>query len=254
MEIQDKAAVVTGASRGVGRETAIALAKQGCSVLINYHSSENEANEVAAKAESFGVKAITFQGDVSDDKVCRSMMDTAAKAFGKLNLVVNNAGTTEFIEHSRLNDVPDELWDRIFSVNVKGPFQCVRAARAHLEVAGGGEIINVSSIAGIAATGSSIPYCASKAALINMTISLARALGPNIRVNSVAPGFIAGDWTQRGLGKEYAKTRDNAGKNAALGRVCLPEDVAQAILSVVTGSDMVTGQTIVCDGGTLVGT
>jgi len=253
MEIKGKAAVVTGGSRGVGRETVLALAQLGCSVLINYQQSKTAAEETAAKATALGAKALCVQGDVADDQVCRRLMETAQKSFGRLDILVNNAGTTQFIDHTRLDDITDELWDRIFAVNVKGPFQCVRAARPHLEAVGDGEIINISSIAGIAGSGSSIPYCASKAAVINLTVSLARALGPNIRVNSVAPGFIAGDWTQTGLGRHYESARDRAGRRSVLGRVCTPKDVAKAVLSIITGSDMVTGQTILCDGGSLVG-
>ena len=253
MNIFGKAAVVTGASRGVGKATALALAKGGCSVLLNYSRSRDEAEQTAELVRASGGKAVCFPGDVSEDGVCREMMDAAAQEFGRLDILVNNAGTTRFIPHGNLDDVREEDWNRILGVNVIGPFQCVRAARKYLEAAGAGVIVNVTSIAGIAATGSSIPYCASKAALINMTMSLARALAPKIRVNSVAPGFIEGHWTQTGLGLDYEAGKKKAEERSALGRVCQPEDVAAAILSLITGSDLVTGQTIVCDGGALIG-
>ncbi len=253
MQIQGKAAVVTGASRGVGRATALALAQAGCAVAINYHRSATEAEEVAAEARKFGVKAICVAGDVADDAACREVMDRAAAEFGRLDILVNNAGTTEFIPHDRMEDVLDAHWERIFAVNVKGPFQCIRAARPYLQASGNGLVINVTSVAGVAGTGSSVPYCASKAALINMTISLARALGPGIRVNSVAPGFIAGEWLQKGLGEEYEAAKAARESLNVLGKVCLPEDIAAAILSLISGSDLVTGQTLVCDGGMLLG-
>lgn len=253
MNLNEKAAVVTGASRGVGRATALALAKGGCAVLINYTHSRAEAEQTAAEARHLGVKTVCFQGDVAADRTCREMMDTAVRELGRLDILVNNAGTTEFIPHTNLDDVGDEQWERILSVNLKGPFQCTRAARPYLEAAGAGAVVNVASIAGITGLGSSIPYCASKAALITMTISLARVLGPKIRVNAVAPGFIAGEWTQKGYGPNYEKTKQAVEGRSALGKVCQPEDVAAAILGLITGSDLITGQTIVCDGGFLIG-
>ena len=245
--------MVTGASRGVGRATALALARGGCHVAINYSRSRDEAEQTAAAVRLLGMKAICVRGDVAEDAACRVLMDAAAKEFGRLDILVNNAGTTEFIPHANLDDVTDAHWERILGVNLKGPFQCVRAARKYLEASGSGIVINVSSVAGIAGTGSSIPYCASKAALINLTLSLARALGPNIRVNSVAPGFIAGEWLQKGLGADYETAKSAREKMNVLGKVCEPEDIAAAILSLITGSDLITGQTLVCDGGTLLG-
>ncbi len=253
MKIEGKAAVITGASRGVGRATALALAQGGCSVLINYARASAEAEQVAAEARSLGVPAVCFQGDVADDRVCRAMMACAARELGRLDILVNNAGTTRFIAHADLDTVTDEDWDRILGVNLKGPFQCARAARPYLEATGQGAVVNVASIAGLTGSGSSIPYCASKAAVINLTLSLARVLGPKIRVNAVAPGFIAGDWLQQGLGANYETVKQAAAERAVLGKICAPADVAAAILSLITGSDLVTGQTVVCDGGFLLG-
>jgi 3-oxoacyl-[acyl-carrier protein] reductase len=180
------------------------------------------------------------------------MIKEAVEAFGRLDILVNNAAVTEFIPHDDMDALTEALWDRIFDVNVKGPFYCARAARRHLEAASG-EIVNLTSIAGLTGAGSSIPYCASKAAVICMTQSLARALGPKVRVNSVAPGFIVSQWTEKGLGPNFEKTKHGQEANAALGKVCSPEDVAEVIVGLVTGSDMITGQTIVVDGGALIG-
>lgn len=253
MKIEGKAAVVTGASRGVGRATALDLAEGGCAVLINYSSSKDEAEEVLEEARAHGVKAMTFQANVADDAACRAMMDAAAKEFGHLDILVNNAGTTSFIPHSNLEGVGDEDWDRILGVNLKGPFQCARGAKKHMEAAGDGEIVNVASVAGIAGTGSCIPYCCSKAALINLTTTLARVLAPNTRVNTVAPGFITGKWLEQGLGAAYEPAKQGAENHAVLGKVSDPEDVSAAILAFITGSDLVTAQTIACDGGAMIG-
>jgi 3-oxoacyl-[acyl-carrier protein] reductase len=252
MQLAGKAALVTGASSGVGRATALALAEHGCSVLVNYSRSQQEAEEVVHLAHQRGVKALAFQADVADDAQCRRMIDQAATSFGRLDLLVNNAGVTRFVAHAALDELRDEDWDRAFAVNVKGAFHCARAARPHLLAVGGGSIVNVASVAGISATGSSIAYAASKAALINMTIALARALAPKIRVNAVAPGFIAGRWLEQGLGPFYEMAKTKMEQRVPLERVCQPEDVAAAILSLLTGSELVTGQTLVCDGGMLI--
>ncbi|MST00050.1 MAG: glucose 1-dehydrogenase [Pedosphaera sp.] len=252
MNIQNKAAVVTGAGSGVGRATALALARGGCHVLVNYSRTRDGAEETAEACRALGVKAIAFEASVANDAAVRAMMAAAVREFGRLDILVNNAGTTRFIPHADLEAVRDEDWGRIFDVNLKGPFQCVRAARPHLE-ADGGVIVNIASVAGITGAGSSIPYCASKAALINLTLALARTLGPRIRVNAVAPGFITGRWLEQGLGEDYEKVRQAKAEQALLGKVCDPGDVAAAILSLITGSDLVTGQVLVCDGGHTLG-
>jgi 3-oxoacyl-[acyl-carrier protein] reductase len=253
MNLMGKVAVVTGASGGVGRATALALAKSGCSVMVNYNRSRDEAERTASEVRALGVGAVCFQACVDDDTACRTMMDATSKTFGRLDILVNNAGTTRFIPHADLDAVTDEDWELILGVNLKGPFQCARAARPYLETSGAGAIVNVASVAAYSGTGSSIPYCAAKAAVVNLTIALARALAPNIRVNAVAPGFIAGEWLRRGLGEAYEVTKQARKAQSLLGRVCQPEDIAAAILSLITGSDMVTGQTVVCDGGQTIG-
>ncbi|MBI2825843.1 MAG: glucose 1-dehydrogenase [Planctomycetia bacterium] len=252
MNIDGRAAIVTGGGTGVGRATALSLARQGCAVLVNYSRSKDEAEQTAADVAASGVRALCHKADVADDAACRAMVDAATKEFGRLDVLVNNAATTRFIPHDRLDDVQDADWERILSVNLKGPFQCARAAAKAMRAAGAGAIVNVASVAGIAANGSSIPYCASKAALINMTIALARVLAPSIRVNAVAPGFIDGRWLRAGLGAAYDGAMKMFEQKLPLGRVCQPEDVAAAIMSLITGSDLVTGQTIVCDSGMLI--
>jgi 3-oxoacyl-[acyl-carrier protein] reductase len=253
MDLKGKAAIVTGGGTGVGRATALALAQRGCSVLIDYSRSQQAAEATAQEAAAFGVRALAFQADVADDRACRAMVEAAERELGRLDVLVNNAGTTRFIPHGELERVSDDDWDTILGVNLKGPFQCARAARPALERAGGGVIVNVTSVAGIIATGSSIPYCASKAALNNLTIALARALAPRIRVNAVAPGFIEGEWLAQGLGPAYEPIRKAMEARAPLHRVSTPQDVAAAILSLVAGSEMVTGVVLPCEGGMLFG-
>jgi 3-oxoacyl-[acyl-carrier protein] reductase len=178
-------------------------------------------------------------------------VETAVHEIGRLDVLVQSAGVTAFIPHPKLDDVKDEDWERIMAVNVKGVFQCARAAKAHLEAAGAGVIVNVSSVAGIAGVGSSIPYCASKAAVNGLTVALARTLAPKIRVNAVAPGFITGRWLQDGLGAAYEVVKKATEGKSLLGRVCDPEDVAQAILALVS-TDLVTGQIVPVEGGMLI--
>jgi len=252
MNVEGRAAIVTGGGTGVGRATALELARRGCSVLINYSRSRDEAEQTVAELMPLGVKAVAVQANMAEEAACKEMVDRAIKEFGRLDVLVNNAGTTRFIPHDQLDEVRDEDWDRILAVNLKGPFNCARAASKAMLAGEGGAIVNVASVAGIIATGSSIPYCASKAALINMTIALARVLAPKIRVNAVAPGFIDGRWLREGLGANYEIALKTFEDRLPMGRVSQPEDVASVIIGLITGSDMVTGQTVVCDSGMLI--
>jgi 3-oxoacyl-[acyl-carrier protein] reductase len=248
-----KAAIVTGGGTGVGRATALRLARLGCAVLVNYSRSRNEAEQTVAEIEALGAKAIAFAADVADDAAVRQMVAQAVDAFGRIDLLVNNAGTTRFIAAPQLDAVTDEDWQRIMMVNVVGPFHCARAVREPMLAGGGGQIINVSSVAAFLGKGSSIPYAASKGALNNLTTALARTLAPQIRVNAVAPGFIEGRWLEQGLGESYEVMKRASERANPLGKICTPDDVAAAILSLATGSPLVTGQVLVVDGGMLMG-
>ena len=233
MQLEGKAAIVTGAGSGVGQATAIRLAELGADVLVNYNRTKDGAEQTAADIQRHDRHALTFQADVRDDAQVREMVDVAMGAFGRLDVLVNNAGTTEFIPFDRLEDVTDDSWRRLLDVNLLGPFHCTRAAAPVIkDTAGGdgGEIVMVSSIAGVLGIGSSIPYCASKAALNNMTMALARTLAPRVRVNAVAPGFITGRWLKDGLGEEkYETIKQGFESKLPLQRVCTPDDVAAAI-------------------------
>ncbi len=252
MDVAGKAAIVTGGGTGVGRATAIDLARRGCSVLINYSRSRQDAETAADQIAAEGVASVAMQADVADDAACRAMVERAIAEFGRLDCLVNNAGTTVFVPHQDLEALDEDAWDHTMAVNLRRPFQCARAARGPIDASGGGEIVNVSSIAGITGVGSSLPYCASKAALNMLTLTLARALGPSIRVNAVAPGFITGRWLEDGLGESYEQVKQNIEARVPLKRVCDPEDVATAILGLVTGSDLVTGQVLAVDGGAII--
>ena len=258
MDVEGKAAIVTGAGTGgIGRATALRLARLGCSVLVNYSRSKEGAQETAAEAQALGVKALAFQADVADDSACCAMVEQATDAFGRLDILVNNAGTTSYINHAELDKVTEELWDRILGVNVKGPFFASRAAKPAMEAVGGGEIVVTSSVAGFASLAggaSSIPYSASKAAVNNLVATLARVLAAsNIRVNAVAPGWVAGSWTRGGFGEGYETVRKIVEQKTPLHRVVEPDDAAEAIVSLITGSDLVTGHVLPIEGGMLIG-
>ncbi|MFM7036484.1 MAG: SDR family NAD(P)-dependent oxidoreductase [Planctomycetaceae bacterium] len=245
-----KAAVVTGGATGVGKATAVRLAAAGFAVVINYTKSETEARDTVAEITAAGGQAVCLRADVAFDDDCQALIAAAESQFGRLDVLVNSAGTTEFIPFADLDVITAEIWERLFRVNVVGAFQCSRAAAKVIgRTASGGVIINVSSVAAQLAQGSSIPYCASKAALDNLTVSLARTLAPQIRVNAVAPGFIAGRWTQQGLGEKYPSVLAAWEQSLPLRHVCEPDDIAQAIVGLITGSPLITGQTLTVDGG-----
>jgi len=247
--LEGQAAIVTGSGTGVGRSTALALAERGCDVLVNYSRSVDAAEEVAALARDVGVKSIAVRADVSQDDDCRAMVAAAMSEFGRLDVLVNNAGTTSFIDHEDLDAVTDDVWDNIIGVNLKGPFYCTRAARDALKADSGGHVVMVSSVAGVFGTGSSIAYCASKAGVNNLTVTLARVMGPEVQVNTVCPGFIDGEWLRAGFGDRFEGIKQMVVDMSLLDAVCTPDDVRDAILAFVTGSRLTTGQILVVDGG-----
>jgi 3-oxoacyl-[acyl-carrier protein] reductase len=252
MPALNSVAIVTGGGTGVGAATSMHLAKLGWSVVVNYSRSQAEADATVAEIAATGGRAMSVQADVADDAACRAMVAQTVANYGRVDLLVNCAGTTDFIPFNDLDQVTDEVWQRIYQVNVIGAFHCARAVREPMLSSGGGQIINVSSVAAQLGQGSSIPYCCSKAALDNLTVSLARTLAPRIRVNGIAPGFIAGRWTQNGLGERYDGLVAAYEKTLPLEQVCTPGDIAEGIVSLVTGSSLVTGQTLTVDGGMMI--
>jgi 3-oxoacyl-[acyl-carrier protein] reductase len=238
-----KTALVTGGGTGVGRASVLQLAARGHDVAINYSRSQGEAEATAAAAREHGVRAITIACDVSDDAQVRAMIDQCQREFGRLDVLVNNAAVTYFIPHADMEALTEDKWDRILAVNLKGPFFVCRAA-VPLMRSGGGAIVNVASVAGLAGSGSSIAYAASKGALITLTKSLARSLAPAIRVNAVCPGVILSRWLD-----EHRELIDSAIKITPLGKASTTDDVADVITFLACDASMITGQAIVVDGG-----
>jgi 3-oxoacyl-[acyl-carrier protein] reductase len=251
MELQGRVALVTGGAGGIGGAVVRSLAKAGISgVAVNYRKSGNEAEELAGEIERAGVKSLAVQADVQSDDQVRGMMKEIHDQFGRLDIVVNNAGVTHWVKLSDLEGLTDAIWDEILDVNVKGAFRCSRAA-AQLLKANRGVIINVSSISGVLAppTMSSLAYGTAKAALIYMTRGLAVAMAPEVRVNCVAPAFTDTPWMSQHFGAEYQEVISKASVGYPLQRIATPEDIAGAILGLITGGDFVTGQTLLVDGG-----
>jgi NAD(P)-dependent dehydrogenase (short-subunit alcohol dehydrogenase family) len=248
-------AVVTGSASGLGAATAAILAKGGARIVINYSSSQKEAEQTADLCRSAGGDVVVVQGDVSRDEDCRKIA-AAAAAWGRLDVLVNNAGTTKHVPHENLEGLSSEDFQRLFGVNTIGPFQMVRAARALLEAGAkasgrASSVVNVSSVAGISGIGSSVAYAASKGALNTMTLSLARALAPLIRVNAVCPGYIDTPWFTKGRGVEgAAKVRDAVVAKVPLKRASTAEDVAGLVCFLATSqSGNMTGEVVRMDAG-----
>jgi 3-oxoacyl-[acyl-carrier protein] reductase len=251
MELGGRVALVTGGAGGIGGAVVSNFARAGISgVAINYRKSGKAAEELAADIERAGINAIALQADVRSDNEVRRMMAKIRAHFGRLDIVVNNAGVTHWVKLSNLEGLTDEIWDEILDVNVKGAFRCARAA-APMLAEHHGMVVNVSSISGVLApsTISSLAYGTAKAALIYMTKGLAVALAPDIRVNCVAPAFTDTPWMSEHYGAQYSQVINKAAAGYPLQRIASPEDIAMAIVGLVTGGDFVTGQTLIVDGG-----
>jgi len=242
-------ALVTGAATGIGRSAAVALAKNGYDVVINYSRSEDAAKITAQQAESAGARTLVQRCDVSDDTSVRAMLAATEKEFRRLDVLINNAGTTVDVEPKNFDAMTVEAWNRVFSVNVLGLFLVTRAATPLLKKSPNGCIVNTCSIAGLRPSAQPLPYAASKAAVANLTKTLANALGPQIRVNAVAPGWIEGDWMKRTLADNYEGLMARRGKYTPLKRCCTEDDVADSMLSLILHNRFVTGEIIIVDGG-----
>ncbi|OWK45645.1 3-oxoacyl-[acyl-carrier protein] reductase [Fimbriiglobus ruber] len=234
---------MTGSATGVGRACALRFARLGYAVAVNYSKSEAEARETAAAVEATGVPVLLHKATIADDMQVRAMVARVGAELGGLDVLVNNAATTHFVQHADLDALTDEVWDEIFQVNLKGTFYCCRAALPLLKERQG-NIVTVSSVAGLSGQGSSIPYCASKGAVNTLTRSLARVAGPDVRVNAVAPGPILTRWLD-GREAQIEKYLEQA----AIKRAATPDDIADAVLYLATGTTLTTGQVIVVDGG-----
>ena len=232
-----KVALVTGSSSGIGAAVARRLAQDGCTVVVNSRSSVEAGQAVAAE-----IGGSYVQADVADELAARGLVDSVLTAHGRLDVLVNNAGTTQVIPHTDLVAATPEVWRHLYEVNVIAPFVLVTAAEKALREARGC-VVNISSLAGVKPTGSSIPYAASKAALNHQTRLLAKALGPDIRVNAVAPGLVDTPWTQ-----DWHEIRALVTAMAPMRRSATPDDVAEMVLGLIRSS-YVTGEVVVLDGG-----
>jgi ketoreductase RED2 len=241
VNLDGKVAIVTGSSSGIGEATARGLAAAGAVLVVNSSSTPDLGRSVAESLPD----ALYVQGDVARDEDARTLVDAALERWGRVDIVVNNAGTTEHIAHDDLESATDEVWDRILHVNVLGAWHVTRAAVAALRRDGGGSVVNVTSVSGSVPAGSSIPYAVSKAAMNHLTRLLAKALAPEIRVNAVAPGLVVDTpWN-----KEWIESARKAWEAVnPLGRSAVPAEVAEAVLFAAT-ADYVTGQVITVDGG-----
>jgi len=234
-------ALVTGGGTGIGRAASLALAGGGAAVAVNYSRSRAEAERTAGDIRAQGGTAIAVQADVSNVSEGEAMVARIVREWGRLDILVNNAATTKFVDHKNLDGLTEDDWDRILAVNVKGVFFLTRAAARSMKE---GRVINIGSVAGVNGTGSSIAYAASKAAVHVMTRSLARALAPRITVNTLAPGLIETRWHAGREALNAARVEQMLVK-----RIGSPEDIAHMVLALATADNFLTGQVIVIDGG-----
>ncbi len=238
-----KVALITGSATGIGRAVAVRFAREGFAVAVNYSRSEKEAQETLAEVRRHGVPGMLCQANVADESAVKAMVARCRQELGGLDVVVNNAGTTRFIDHVDLQALTAAVWDEILGVNLKGTFFCCREAMPSLQERGG-SIVNITSVAGLVGLGSSIPYAASKAAINCMTKSLARAFAPKVRVNAVAPGPVLTRWLA-----DHMDHVERSLQITPMRRAASPEDIADAVAFLALGTTLVTGQVLVVDGG-----
>ena len=249
MKLAKSVALVTGGATGIGRAVCLDLARAGAAgIVINYSKSREDAERTAKEVEAFGAEPLPVMANVASEKAVISLVDQTIKRFGRLDVLVNCAGATRFIPFVDLAAVTDEVWRDILSVNLMGPWYASRAAAPYLKQTRGC-IVNIASLAALRASGSSIPYGVSKAALAQLTRALAVALAPEVRVNSVNPGLVKTRWFRQAVGNEYADAHEKAtAERTPLKSVTTPDEVSQVVMSLIT-ADMVTGQSVSVDGG-----
>ncbi|HEX7784435.1 MAG TPA: SDR family oxidoreductase [Sphingobium sp.] len=251
MAQERSAALVTGAATGIGRAIAVALAEGGFDVAINYSRSEGPARETEALVRAAGAKrTAVIKADVSREEDVIAMVAEVESLFGgQLDLLVNNAGTTSEVPPRKFDTMDVADFDRVFAVNVRGTFLVTKHVSRLLKAMPQANIVNTASIVGLRPGPQPLPYSSSKAAIISMTQTMAGALGPSIRVNAVAPGWLEGEWMERTLGDNYERLMERRAKMTPLRRCATPEDVGEAVLTLATRLPFTTGQTVVVDGG-----
>jgi NAD(P)-dependent dehydrogenase (short-subunit alcohol dehydrogenase family) len=223
-----KVCVVSGSSSGIGAATVKRYAREGWDVVVNFSRSREPAEAVAQECRALGVKALVLQGDIADDVQCRELARATQAELGRCDVLVNNAGTTKFVPMKHLDGLQAEDFHQIYAVNVVGTYQLTRAFVPLLEQQAHAGVVNISSVASMMGRGSSIAFMASKGAVNAMTVGLARALSPKIRVNAIAPGLVDTPWLRQGHGDRYPKYVKDWTDRAALEDVIQPEDVADA--------------------------
>jgi 3-oxoacyl-[acyl-carrier protein] reductase len=250
MNLENAVCIVTGAGTGTGAACARQLAAKGCRVLVNYSRSEQEALDVVEQCNDKAGEAIAVKADVSKDADCRALARAAIDKWGRIDALINNAGITKFAPASDLDALDAEDFQNIYAVNVIGPYQMIRACAPAIRSTGNGAIVNVSSLSGVRGVGSSTAYIASKGALNAMTLALARALAPEIRVNAVCPGLIDTRWhSARFNAENYAEFKAGYARTVPLAKAASADDVAEVAIWLLEGAALVTGETILVDGG-----
>ena len=249
MASENRVALITGSASGIGKAVALAFAAGGYDVVINYSRSADRAEETAEECRKLGGAAIVVKCDVSNDEDVHAMFDACQAEFGRLDVLVNNAGTTMDTPPKKLDDVDLDEWDRVFAINVRGLFQVTRAAVPLLRGSENASVINTCSIAGLRPGPQPLVYAASKASVANLTKTLAGALGPEIRVNAVAPGWLEGEWMERTLAENYDGLMQRRAKYTPLNRVAIADDVGEVMLNLADSNRFVTGEIIIIDGG-----
>ena len=250
-DVDGLVAIVTGAGTGIGAACATAFAARGCRIAVSYQSSGAGAGQTVAQCQALGVEAVSIQGSVADDDQCRRIVEETMDAFGRVDLLVNNAGVTRFADQKDLEALDNADFDQIMSVNVTGSYQMTRAAVPYLKKSDRAAVVNVSSHSGMSGIGSSMAYAASKGALNTMTLSLARNLAPSIRVNAVCPGFVDTKWLSGKLSEEALSAfKKKVAAASPLQTIVTPADVAEAVCWLGLQALSITGQLLVIDGGT----
>ncbi len=248
--MEQRVAIITGAGSGIGAATARQLAARGWRIVVNYRANREPAEAVAAECRQAGGEAIAVQADVSDDAACKALVQAALDKFGRVDALMNNAGETKVAPAANLDALSGDDFMRLYRNNVVSVYQMTRAAAAALKSSGHGSVVNIGSRAAVTGGGTSTAYAATKAAVHTLTKSLARVLGPEVRVNCVAPGFVDTGWHVRGRGQEHAdKAKAGMIAKAALKKVVTADEMAEMCVLLLSGATAMTGEVVFMDGG-----